>query len=87
MNELWIDLGKGFLYFQTDKTDLEEAMEEFLSKLDSIGCVHDNFGWEGCELRIGFHDPEVSMYTVNESCGRGAPGDWDNKQKGELEGW
>lgn len=82
MNELWIDLGKGFLYYQTDKTDIEEAMDEFLDKLSIIGCVSDNFGWEACELRIGFHDPKLDDYTVSESCGRGTPCDWGNKRKG-----
>ena len=51
MNELWMDLGKGFLYFSTDKTNLLDALEEFLDKLDSIGCIYDNFGWEEIELR------------------------------------
>ena len=51
MNELWINLGYGFLYFSTDKTSLPDALEEFLNKLDSIGCNYDNFGWEEVELR------------------------------------
>ena len=51
MNELWMDLGYGFLYFDTNKTTLPDAMEEFLDKLGSIGCCADNFGWEAVELR------------------------------------
>lgn len=51
MNELWIDLGMGFLYFATNKTNLPDALEEFLDKLDTIGCISDNFGWEEIELR------------------------------------
>lgn len=51
MNELWMDFGKGFLYFATCKTTLADALEDFLDKLDSIGCVRDNFGWQEIELR------------------------------------
>ena len=82
MNELWIDLGYGFLYYHTDKTDIEEAMDEFLDKLSTIGCVSDNFGWEGCELRIG-----GDCCNVKESCGIGNPSEWQNKKKGELGNW
>lgn len=51
MNELWIDLGYGFLYFSTDKTNLCDALGEFVDKMDSIGCNYDNFGWQEIELR------------------------------------
>ena len=51
MNELWMNLGEGFLYFDTDKANLPDALVEFLNKLDSIGCNSDNFRWEAIELR------------------------------------
>lgn len=51
MNELWMDLGYGFLYFNTDKTNLYDALGEFIDKMDSIGCDYDNFGWHQIELR------------------------------------
>lgn len=82
MNELWMDLGYGFLYYQTDNDDLESAMDEFLEKLSSIGCVSDNFGWEGLELRI-----DGDCCNVKESCGVGSPSAWQNKTAGALEKW
>ena len=60
MNELWMDLGKGFLYHQTKATTIKEAMKEFLGHLDSIGCIYDNFGWEALELRLD--NDRVSEY-------------------------
>ena len=68
MNELWMNLGKGFLYFSTDKTNLTDALEEFLSKLNSIGCNPDNFGWQEMEFRNENMDPI-------EYIGRGIPSD------------
>lgn len=68
MNELWINLGYGFLYFSTDRTNLTDALEEFLNKLNSIGCNPDNFGWQEMEFRNENMDPI-------EYIGRGIPSD------------
>ena len=68
MNELWMDLGKGFLYFKTDKTNLPDALKEFLYKLDDIGCIYDNFGWKEIELR------DEDLDTI-EHLGTGTPRD------------
>ena len=70
MKELWMDLGAGFIYYKTSKTTLKEAMKEFLSKLDAIGAIHDNFGWEAVELRYEHLDP-----IEGESMGAGCPND------------
>ena len=64
-NELWMGLGEGFLYFNTDKTNLLDALEEFFDKLDSIGCDHDNFGWEAIELRDENGNPIEYFGTGN----------------------
>jgi len=69
-NELWMDLGKGFLYYKTNATSLKAALEEFLDKLDSINCIHDNFGWE----EIEFRDPDLNPI---ESGGIGRPADYN----------
>ena len=68
MNELWIGLGYGSLYFSTNKITLHDAMEEFINKLNSIGCVADNFGWEKVELR------DENLHPI-ESIGAGRPRD------------
>ena len=68
MNELWMDLGYGFMYFKTDKTNLIDAVEDFRDKLDGIGCITDNFGWYEIELRDANGDPI-------ESAGVGIPSD------------
>ena len=49
--ELWINVSDNFLYFETDQETIEEAWEEFRSRLDKIGCVSDNFGYTQAELR------------------------------------
>ena len=50
-NELWIDAGNNFLYFETEKRTVSEAFEEFCEKLRSVGCVTDNFG-ERCDFEL-----------------------------------
>lgn len=72
MNELWMNLGCGFLYHQTKASTIKEAMEEFLGHLDKIGCIYDNFGWKALELRC---DGDVD--NVIEMMGRENLGDLD----------
>ena len=61
MNELWINAGNNFLYFSTDKTTIEEAFEEFKDKLDSVGCITDNFGAQ-CDFELRrFHDGDYDV--------------------------
>lgn len=72
--ELWIDAGNNFLYFETDKRTIEEAFEEFRIKLDSIGCVTDNFGARcDFELREWHEDGDYDVLETetNEN--------WDSK--------
>ena len=70
INELWMDLGRGFLYYQTEEENLHDALEEFLYRLDTIGCIHDNFGWEAIEFR----DDDLNPI---ETGGIGCPADYD----------
>ncbi len=51
MNTLWIDAGKGFIYYSTSEETLEDALREFEDKMWSIGCDLANFGWQEIELR------------------------------------
>lgn len=71
MNELWMDLGRGFLYYKTDEENLRDALEEFLYRLDQIGCIHDNFGWE----KIEFRDDDLNPIEVGKE--NGSPKDYN----------
>lgn len=68
MNELWINLGYGFLYIDTSSTTLPDALGEFLYKLDYVGLNYDNFGWQEIELR------DENGNTI-EYFGTGSPAD------------
>ena len=51
MNELWINTGKGFIYYSTNEKTLGDALSEFEDRMWSIGCDVANFGWQEIELR------------------------------------
>lgn len=51
MNELWINTGKGSIYYSTNEKTLGDALSEFEDKMWSIGCDLANFGWQQIELR------------------------------------
>ena len=51
MNELWIDVGNGYIYYATNATNLNDALVEFETKMRQIGCNVDNFAWNEIELR------------------------------------
>ena len=56
-NELWINAGYNFLYYETDKTTVDEAYEEFEEKLASIGCCADNFPGR-CDFELKKYDDD-----------------------------
>lgn len=59
--ELWIDLGYGFLYYNTEAKTLDEAEDNFLSDLEGIGVITDNFGYEAMELREWDNDENYKV--------------------------
>ena len=64
-NELWINAGNNFLYFETNKTTLEEAFDEFKNKLASVGCCTDNFG-ALCDFELRRYTDDNGDYDVIE---------------------
>lgn len=59
--ELWMDLGRCFLYYETEANTIDDALDEFRSKLAKIGCINDNFGYERLELRIWHDDGDYDV--------------------------
>ena len=68
MYELWIDVNGNFLYYTTDRDNIEDAWDEMTNKMYSIGIVTDNFGYTEIELRKWLDDGsyEVGSYEVVE---------------------
>lgn len=63
MNELWIDLGYGFIYFQTNANTIDDALEDMSDKFHSIGINDDNFGYYEMELRKDFYKKDSNSHS------------------------
>ena len=63
MNELMVSFGKqGYLYFPTNKTNCEDAVEALYCAMQKAGINTDNMSINTCELR----DPECETIDAWE---------------------